>query len=179
MNYAEGHESTQVKHDSAKAAIEEAKRLAEKLLVQVTTLKSVAQTLPTPITQRVKTYEDACAVLGVEPGYKNALLRIGFTPAAIDRLKFDFSKDEIAYRKLKTITKALNEGWEPDWGNAHQYKYWPWFAFNGAASGFAYAYTHSAASDASVGSWLCFKSRELAEYAGKQFIELYNTLLLG
>jgi hypothetical protein len=31
---------------------------------------------------------------------------------------------------------------------------------------------------ASVGSRLCFKSRELAEYAGKQFIDIYTDFFI-
>ena len=38
-----------------------------------------------------------------------------------------FRPDEIARRKLETITEALNEGWRPDWNNTNEYKYFPWF----------------------------------------------------
>ena len=73
---------------------------------------------PKDITKRVKTYADACAVLGIEPMNETVLAKLGFT------------KDEIAYRKLKTIAEALNEGWRPDWANSNEYKYWPWFVYN-------------------------------------------------
>ena len=50
----------------------------------------------------------------------------------------------------------------------------------GAHAGFSYAATGSAASnaDAPVGSRLCYKTRELATYAGRQFEGLYNDFLL-
>lgn len=63
------------------------------------------------ITDHVKTFEDACSRLGLNSGM--------FLPGD--------SKDEIAYKKLKVIAKALNEGWQPDWTNSNQYKYYPWF----------------------------------------------------
>ena len=44
-----------------------------------------------------------------------------------------------------------------------------------ANGGVAFAYTYNVSSNtvAYLGSWLAFKTRELAEYAGKQFIEIW------
>ena len=67
------------------------------------------------VTERIKTYEDACAELGITPICENTLLKNGFT------------KDEIAYRKIKTIIQVLNEGWQADWTNEYQDKWIPWF----------------------------------------------------
>ena len=94
--------------------------------------------------------------------------------------KLGFAKDEIAYRKLKTIAEALNEGWRPDWANSNEYKYWPWFVYLGASAGFSFANTYGTASNsaAHIGSRLCYKTRELAAYAGRQFEGLYNDFLL-
>ena len=75
------------------------------------------------ITDRVKTYEDACKVLGVEPiNEQNAKAQ-------------GFRSDEIARRKLETIAAALNEGWKPDWNNTDQYKYYPYFYIQENAKG--------------------------------------------
>ena len=122
----------------------------------------------TDIRERVKTYADACEVLGIAEMDEKAFKACGFRP------------DEIARRKLETITAALNEGWRPDWANSNEYKYWPWFVYNPAGAGFSFAFTRSAASstDANVGSRLCYKTRELATYAGRQFEGLYNDFLL-
>ncbi len=48
-------------------------------------------------------------------------------------------------------------------------------AYYGSNAGFAYAYSNHAPSStyAHIGSRLCFKSSALAEYAGKQFAEIY------
>lgn len=168
MNYAEGQQTPTYKFENEEKAKAEAERLAEKLGVPVTTLKAVDVTQPKDITQRVKTYADACAVLGVEPVNDEELAKLGFT------------KDEIAYRKLKTIAEALNEGWVADFSDSSTYKYWPWFIYYGASAGLSCALTYSAASytDASIGSRLCYKTRKLAAFAGSQFIDLYNDFLL-
>lgn len=119
------------------------------------------------VTERIKTYEDACVELGITPIDESTLSSNGFT------------KDEIAYRKIKTITEALNEGWKPDWENENQKKWFPYFYPN-SSSGFVVddaGYGYSSATAAN-GLRLCFKSDELAEYAGKQFVELYKEFIL-
>lgn len=125
------------------------------------------------ITDRVKTYEDACKVLGVEPiNEQNAKAQ-------------GFRSDEIARRKLETIAAALNEGWKPDWNNTDQYKYYPYFyiqenAKGKGSAGLSYAATHYAATSASasVGSRLCFYASRLARYASNQFTDLYEQILI-
>lgn len=108
------------------------------------------------ITDRVKTFEDACAIMGIQSTEVTSVYDEG---------------DDIAYKKLKVVVAALNEGWTPDWNNNNQPKYYPWFELqggfrlDGVDCGYALSY---------VGSRLCFKSRELAAYAGKQFEDLYK-----
>lgn len=111
------------------------------------------------------------------------------------------SEDVVAYMKLRIICTALNEGWEPQF-TKDEWRYFPWFILYTqeeidhmdedeksrvvlrsyydarAFGGVAYAYADCDASYASAvfGSRLAFKSRELAIYAGKQFIELYADL---
>lgn len=67
MVYAEGQGAPTYKHENEQAASKEAERLAEKLGVNTTVLQAVKQVAPKDITKRVKTYADACAVLGIEP----------------------------------------------------------------------------------------------------------------
>lgn len=125
------------------------------------------------ITDRVKTYEDACKVLGVEPiNEQNAKAQ-------------GFRSDEIARRKLETIAAALNEGWKPDWNNTDQYKYYPYFyiqenAKGKGSAGLSFASTAGTASAtyANVGSRLCFYASRLARYAGNQFTDLYEQILI-
>lgn len=125
------------------------------------------------ITDRVKTYEDACKVLGVEPiNEQNAKAQ-------------GFRSDEIARRKLETIAAALNEGWKPDWNNTDQYKYYPYFYIQENAKGkgsaglsCAAAYCAATNAYAYIGSLLCFYALRLARYAGNQFTDLYEQILI-
>lgn len=120
----------------------------------------------------VKSYEDACRVLGVEPVDEQAMAAAGFRA------------DEIARRKLETITAALNDGWKPDWNDTDQYKYVPWFWIKPRPgqtnAGLACATTPLAPTDttADIGSRLCFKNAAVARYAANQFTELYALILV-
>ena len=115
------------------------------------------------ITDRVQSFEDACAYLGLDP--KDL--------PVVDHLPEKDRRSIIAYYKLTIIIRALNEGWEPDFTNRNQWKYYNWFYFDTA--GFACANTNSTASytGACIGSRLCFKTRELAAYAREKFWGLY------
>lgn len=124
------------------------------------------------ITDRVKTYADACAVLGI----KETLPDVG-------GLRPKDRPSVTAYYKLIVIAQALNEGWEPDWTNEDQEKWFPWFYFDrekNKTAGFAYAYTDYAPprTDAGLGSRLCFKTEALCAYAARQFEPLYEAWLL-
>ena len=85
----------------------------------------------------------------------------------------------IALYKMEVITEALNEGWKADWDNPDENKYYPYFimspssfAFRDSDSGFAFAFAGS-------GSRLCYKTRELAEYSAKQFIDIWKYIQIG
>lgn len=88
----------------------------------------------------------------------------------------------IALNKLFTIAEKWNkeDGFVPDFSNKGQWKYFPWFKYEGEAAGFVSASTHSAASNASanIGSRLCFKSESRAEEFGKKYADLYNEVFL-
>ncbi len=119
-----------------------------------------------PVTERIKTYEDACRELDI--------------PLTPERCK-GMTEDEGAYYSLKVIAKALNEGWEPDWNNKEQEKWYPWFSItNNRPAGLAFSNIINRVSYryATIGSHLCFKTEALAVYAGKQFIKLYEKYLL-
>lgn len=153
---------------------------------------------PKDVTERIKTFEDALNELG-----ENHILVRQYQAIvdADDELELDCNdgKDAIAYFKLRIICAALNEGWIPKF-TTNEYRYYPWFylytqkeidnmneddkaqllyvggsATNGAHCGVAFAASHRgfSASGARLGARLAFKTRELAEYAGRQFIEVW------
>ena len=107
------------------------------------------------IKERIKTFDDVIRELGDDPEeFKNAISIME-------------EPDEIAYVKLKLIAKALNEGWQPDWSNGEWDKWYPWFDMDNSSSA-------GRDSASVVGSRLCFKSEELADYAGTQFLDIYK-----
>lgn len=151
------------------------------------------------IKERIKTFEDAVNAIGedhpIVAQYKT--INSAFKEA-------DNNLHLFAYTRLAIIAEALNEGWRPEY-TEDEYRYYPWFGlytqeeyddmddedkercrFVGRSSYSAYAYGGlvcayasygSANSDTNVGSRLAFKSRELAIYCGKQFIEIWINYL--
>ena len=103
--------------------------------------------------------------------FKDALNFYGLN--ASDVYSSSDTKDEIAFKKLKLIIKALNEGWKPEWTNHNEYKYWNYFQYdkNGVFSFYdCYYYTGTAY----VPSALYLKSRDLALYAVEIGFEEYK-----
>lgn len=143
------------------------------------------------INEVVTTYEEAREYLGGKP---NADFTVAKKILSGNHVKLDdvanlvseanpkHIKALIAYNRLCTIAQAWNkaDGFEPDFSNTSQYKYFPWLEYSRDAAGFVCAATATTATatGAYVGSRLCFKTRERAEQFGKQFIELWNQMLL-
>lgn len=88
----------------------------------------------------------------------------------------------IALNKLFTIAEKWNkeDGFVPDFSNKGQWKYFPWFKYEGESAGFVFAAANYSASvaTASFGSRLCFKSESRAEAFGKKYVDLYNEVFL-
>jgi hypothetical protein len=118
------------------------------------------------IMDRIKTFEDACKETGIYPS-ELSVSGEGITD--------DHMKGIAAFHKLTIIAKALNGDWTPDWNNSSEYKYYPWFNME---NGFVFYACGSDCQLSVVGSRLCFKSDELATYAGKQFLDLYKDLFI-
>lgn len=118
--------------------------------------------MATSKTTRVKTFAAACKKLGLKtngPG--------------VTGLPLKHRRAIIAFYKLTIIIQALNDGWVPDYTDTDQYKYYIWTYIKADAKrkgGFGFGGTFYGWSDSrsAVGSRLCFKSRELAEWAWKQ-----------
>lgn len=150
-----------------------------------------------PATERVKTYEDAVWELGNDHPLVEA------ASSAEWRFTNSEDKDIIAYLKLRVIVAALNDGWKPQFVPGER-RWYPWYELISkdeydtmsddekqerrcvgrsshnahAAGGLVYssAFYASSSSSAAVGSRLAFKTEALAEYAGKQFAELFADL---
>lgn len=151
-----------------------------------------------PVTSRVQTFDDAVRELGDDhPAVKAwRSLKYGYAVSDTD----PETADIMAYATLRVITEALNEGWKPQFTEGER-RWYAWYDFLtkeeveemsdeekkerrvvGRAYSNAYAYgglVYSVASyvssysSASYGSRLAFKNEELAEYAAKQFGDIY------
>ena len=139
------------------------------LETEASALRKIIQGKTGTIIEIVKTFEDVCEELGITveqalPYNEGHLM----TP---DRIAIN------AFAKVSLIAKALNEGWVPNWDNEDEYKYYPWFDMrNGSDSGFSCSIYDNSSYFTYVGSRLCYKSKELVEYASKQFEEVYKQL---
>ena len=118
------------------------------------------------ITELVKTFEDARKLTGRPdvPDFSN--------------LPTDMRKHFEAQYKMIVIAEALNEGWIPDWDNYNEYKYYPWFEMSPSSFAFGGSFYDRACADAGSGSRLCLKNKELSEYCGKQFIDLWKQFII-
>ena len=100
----------------------------------------------------------------------------------ISELNTKHIKALLAYNRLCTIAQAWNKAddFTPDFSNRNQTKWFPWFVYSDDAAGFVCASANDAAASAAadVGSRLCFMTRERAMQFGKQFIGLWNQVLL-
>lgn len=118
--------------------------------------------------KKITSYEDACKVLNIQP----------INEEVFNAFPKEDQRSMLAYHKLTVITRALNNGWKPNWDDQNEWKYYPLFRYVNA--GLSYAYTNYAASyaTASLGYRLCFYASRLARYAGNQFTDLYEQILI-
>ena len=151
-----------------------------------------------PVTERIKTFEDACNELGEDHPMVSVYDALVTRANGEQSLAEWMGKDVVAFLKLRIITEALNEGWHPKF-TEDEYRYYPWFyiytkeeydnfseeekrrcvgraGYNAYAGGglvYADASYASSFSNASSGARLAFSNRDLAEYASRQFIDIW------
>lgn len=114
--------------------------------------------------KEIKSYEDACKVLGLKP----------LADEVFNAFPKAEREDVKAYHQLSVITKAINEGWEPDWTNRKEEKLEPYMYTNNAGLACAFAGRAPSHSHAAIGSRLCFPDYERVAYAVATFGELYK-----
>lgn len=181
----------EIKIENVKAAFNTADESGKKLLLALfpeLSSETAQKADNRPITERIKTFEDAMLELGEEHPFVKEW-----------HLGENLSPELEAYLRLRVICAALNEGWEPKF-TEDEWRYYPWFwlytqdeindmdeqekqdrylistgDYETEYAGFAFAYSLSAPSYtyATFGSRLCLKSEALAVYCGKQFIDLW------
>lgn len=145
-----------------------------------------------PVTERIKTLQDAIDALGSEHALVKEYNDI-----------VNVSTDLQAYLELRIIVAALNEGWQPQFNG--EYRWYPWFkliresdienmddeekcrvvqrsgylADAGGGCVCVYAYNGASYAYGSLGARLSLKSEELALYAGRQFAQFYAEFIFG
>lgn len=118
---------------------------------------------PKDVKERIKTIDDV-------------LKDNNITQDKLDDM-FEYAPEHLKHQCIaELLAKSLNEGWTPDWDDSGEYKYYPWFKMG--SSGFRFHDYDCWHSYSNVGSRLCFKSHDLAEYAGKQFTQLYKQFMI-
>lgn len=144
---------------------------------------------PKNVMDRVKTFEDACIETGTDI-------------KAFNEMTKNLDEHVVTYMKLSIIVKALNEDDKFPYFTKEEWRYYPYFwlytkdeyekmntkdrekvsrvlfcssyiahSYGGVA--FAGALSVASYTRRNVGARLVFRTRELALYAGKQFIDLY------
>lgn len=181
----------EIKIENVKAAFNTADESGKKLLLALfpeLSSETAQKADNRPVTERIKTFEDAMLELGEEHPFVKEW-----------HLGENLSPELEAYLQLRVICAALNEGWEPKF-TEDESRWYPWFwlytrdeiermdeqqkqdrnlMFTGDYitdyAGFASAGSYYTPSDTTTyfGSRLCLKSEALAVYCGKQFIDLW------
>lgn len=187
--------------ENAKAALNTADESVKKvLLALLPELKDIEaqKAANRPITERVKTFEDACRELGEDHPFVQQWHNV------YKCTEDESTHDLYAYMKLRIITAALNEGWQPEFTEDE----WRWYPYHylyteeelsekdeawkekrvlmstgdyvSSYAGFVWADSTNAPSYAGTyfGSRLCLKSEALATYCGTQFISLWADFFL-
>lgn len=154
-----------------------------------------------PITERVKTLDDAMNIIGYGHPFVSQYVAI-ITSTVNEAAKT--CADVKAFMALRIICAALNEGWEPKFTEGER-RWYPWFCFctkeelsgkreewkrdrsliklddyHSRYAGFTYANSSNSPSSSSsfVSSRLSLHSKDLATYCGKQFADLWLDLYL-
>lgn len=177
----------EIEYKNIKAAYETATESEKRLLSNL--FPNLSLDKSDNVTERIKTLTDA-------------MLELGGGHPFVDEYHLhicqDMSPDLRAYLQLRVICAALNEGWEPQF-TENEKRWYPWYnllkeselndeedyypisdCYKSEYRGLVYEYSVSVPPNAAgrLGSRLCLKTEELAEYCGKQFIHLWADYLL-
>lgn len=150
---------------------------------------------PKNVMDRVKTFEDACIETGTDIKAFNEMIK-------------NLDEHVVTYMKLSIIIKALNEDDKFPYFTKEECRYYPYFwlytkdeyekmstksretfsrvlfrlydvAYSNGRVADTYVLLDASGTSYNVGARLVFRTRELALYAGKQFIDLYVKHIFG
>lgn len=156
-------ETVQLPKEKLLAAYKKASAPGKKLLEQL----HGGDVFKPNIMERVKSVQDACKALGRD--YNKEFGK--------ERTKWE-TPDETGYREIKMFYEALNEGWEPDYSDSNQAKYYAWVKWV-SGRGWSVGVVGCGHAPATVGPRLVAKNEELVHHAFKciydSFKRFYNS----
>lgn len=121
-------------------------------------------------TNQIKSYKD---ITSFEKACECQNINVSVFNSKLEGL----TKDEIAFRKLKIIVKAIRSfaNWIPNWSDSSQRKWRIWFDLE---KGFSVWYTNYNAASTTVPSALYVESDEQANFLGNTFLDLFKDYLI-
>ncbi|CAB4126424.1 hypothetical protein UFOVP74_3 [uncultured Caudovirales phage] len=116
--------------------------------------------------KRIKTVKAALKALGYAEDYKPP---VRMWPAKI-------RKQKTAEFFLEMAIMALNKGWDPDYSNTSQPKWYIWWRIDNTSPGrgLVFGAVFCGRTVTNVGPRLVFETREAALHAAKHFKKLYE-----
>ncbi len=141
----------------------------EALKKQMAVLEKVINT-PQKITDLIHSFEDVVEHLNEK--YQDRIQAINQIPDLFEHLRNQ--------AKAEIVIEVLNEGWEADWDDSNQPKYYIWWKMSSSGVGFSYAYCGDQNAHSCVGSVLCLKSKELCQHIGNspKLVQLFKSFML-
>lgn len=115
--------------------------------------------------QKVEFYSDVCSLLGITE----------LTVNDFSMLPLKQAKKQLAYHQIQNIALLFNGNWEIDWNNNGQYKYYPYFT-KSSGGGWGFYGSLGYFSSCCFGMVAFYKSKDISDFCGKTFIDIYSVL---
>ncbi len=156
-----------------------------------------------PVTERIKTFEDAMNELGKDHPMVAEYLKVYFATYDTTSNNSTLSPDVLAYFKARIIVAALNEGWEPEFTTSEK-RYAPYLelytekgmkelddcdaeslvVFGYGENSKVYcaflplaSYLGFSNSHTACSARLVFRNADIAKYASKQFADIWAAFM--
>lgn len=143
-----------------------ASKSQKKILDKIIGGKTISSTVKSKDIYDAKSFEELCAIKGVK---SQSIL-------PFKKAKNTFQQGINFFAKLSFIRDVLSKGWEANWNDSNEKKWYPWFIMG---SGFAFSFTSCEydLSGAVSGSRLCLQDEKSAEHFGKVYLQEWKDFL--
>ncbi|HNX37495.1 MAG TPA: hypothetical protein PL124_05435 [Candidatus Cloacimonadota bacterium] len=117
----------------------------------------------------IKTLKDAFKKAGVDPQLRPDVSMLSEKHGAFLVTAF----------LLAIVFEAINDGWEPDYSDRNQTKYFPWPWVSSSGLGFSYSLCSCGLATSGIGFRLCTDTADKAKYILDQFPDLCKEWFLN